>query len=267
MHSHNLLLDLALYNGIPLGLLLSAGLAWWLARVLRACRDADSLVPGVGLARSAGACSGRVPAALPVLPAARRADGGRVDVMTQAPGSRMREGAKSTLWVPALLMAGLLAWVGTEYLRAEEALRRLRFASARIGITMADLRTPDLLLLDGWKAYHDAATLKPRAGMPASDMALLRDTALRFPYPAALHRYAHALALNDDAAARRSCSRLQGLSRTCRCRCAKPGRNSRARGAVRGVEFPTARSDRPCTSGRNSEADPSTPLARADSDR
>ena len=203
MHSHNLLLDLVLYNGIPLGLLLFAGLAWWIVRVLWACSDADTWCLAMALLALLAHALVEYPLHYLyfLLPAGLML--GALDVMTQAPGSRMREGAKSTLWVPALLMAGLLACVGTEYLRAEEALRRLRFASARIGITKADLRTPDLVLLDGWKAYHDAATLQPRAGMPTSDMTLLRDTALRFPYPAALHRYAHALALNDDPAAAR----------------------------------------------------------------
>ncbi len=203
MHSHNLLLDLVLYNGIPIGLALFAGLAWWMVRVLRSCRDADTWCLALALLALLAHALVEYPLHYLyfLLPAGLML--GALDAMARVPGSRTLEGAKVTLWVPALLMAGLLAWVGTEYLRAEEALRRLRFASARIGITMADLRTPDLLLLDGWKAYHDAATLHAGAAMPASEMALLHDVARRFPYPAALYRYAHALALNHEPAAAR----------------------------------------------------------------
>lgn len=198
MQSHNLLLDLVLYNGIPLGVLLFAAVAWWVVRVLRACRDGQTWCLALGLLALLAHAMVEYPLHYLyfLLPAGLMI--GALEVMTRAPGSSSREGAKATLWIPALLMAGLLVWVGTEYMRAEEALRRLRFASARIGITMSDLRTPQLTLLDGWKAYHDAATLSMRAGMPAQEIGLLRDTALRFPYPAALHRYARALALNGD---------------------------------------------------------------------
>lgn len=198
MHSHDLLLDLVLYNGIPLGVLLFGAIGWWLVRVLRACRDADVWCMLLGLLALLAHALVEYPLHYLyfLLPAGLMI--GALEVLIRRPGTRMRAAPRATLWLPALVMTALLAWVGTEYMRAEEALRRLRFASARIGITMADLRTPDLLLLDGWKAYHDASTLQPRAGMTALDMALLRDTARRFPYPAALHRYAHALALNRE---------------------------------------------------------------------
>ncbi len=200
MHSHNLLLDLVIYNGIPLGLALFLALAWWVARMLRGCRDADSWCLAMALLALLAHALVEYPLHYFyfLLPAGLMI--GALDVMTKTSVTRMPSAPKVTLWAPALLMAGLLVWVGTEYMRAEDALRQLRFATARVGITMADLHSPDLRLLDGWKSYHDASTLKLEPGTSVADMALVRETTRRFPYPAALYRYAHALALNDRAA-------------------------------------------------------------------
>jgi O-antigen ligase len=195
MHSHNLLLDLVLYNGIPLGVLLFAALVWWMFRVLRACRDANTWCLTLALLALLGHALVEYPLHYLyfLLPA-----GFLVGALDSAACAPQWSARRATLWIPALASAVLAAWVGTEYMRAEEALRRLRFATARIGITMADLRTPDLHLLDGWKSYHDAATLPIRSGMSNADLALLRDAARRFPYPAALQRHAHALTLNGQ---------------------------------------------------------------------
>ena len=43
-NSHNIVLDLVLWMGLPLGLLVSAGVTVWLVRQIRACEDADQWV-------------------------------------------------------------------------------------------------------------------------------------------------------------------------------------------------------------------------------
>lgn len=202
-HSHNLLLDLVVENGIPLGLLLFGGLTWWTVRMLGGCRDADTWFLALGLLALFAHALVEYPLHYFyfLLPVGLLV--GALDVMTRPAHSRIRNAPKITLWGPALLLAGLLMWLCTEYMRADEALRRLRFANARVGITISDIRTPNLLLLDALKAYHDAALMRPRSAMPASEISLLRDSALRYPLPAALHRYAYALVLNNDPATAR----------------------------------------------------------------
>lgn len=199
MHSHNLMLDLIIYNGIPLGVLLCLALAGWVLRTLWRCRDADSWCLILALLALLAHAMVEYPLHYLyfLLPAGLLV--GALEVMTAPAGaslSRMPQAPRLTLWLPALLMAGLVTWVGVEYLRAEEALRRLRFASARIGITMADLRPVELRLLDGWQAYYEASRLPLRQDMSEAELTLLADTTRRFPYPAALYRYARALVLN-----------------------------------------------------------------------
>lgn len=201
MHSHNLLLDLVLYNGLPLGLLLIGLLAWWVVRALVRCRTPDAWCLMAALLALLAHAMVEYPLHYLyfLIPAGLLA--GSIHVLVSSPESKFRTLPRFSLWGPALVMLGGLIWVGVEYMRAEEALRRLRFASARVGITMADLRTPDLVLLDGWKAYHDAAMMRAAQGMSASEIQFLSDVARRFPYPAALNRHAQALVLNGQAAA------------------------------------------------------------------
>ena len=197
-HSHNLVLDLILYNGMPLAALMVLGLAAWVLRAVRECRDGSTwcllaallaLLTHAMLEYPLHYFYFLLPAGLLV---------GVLDAPAHAGERASSRAPRATFWVPTLLMSALLIWVGVEYMRAEEALRRLRFASARIGITLADLRSPDLVLLQGWKSYHDAALIKLREGMAAEELALLRDIARRYSYPPALQRYAYALALNGD---------------------------------------------------------------------
>ena len=44
-HSHNMLLDLMVWNGVPLGLLMFGVFVWWFWRHLRACSDVCLRVP------------------------------------------------------------------------------------------------------------------------------------------------------------------------------------------------------------------------------
>jgi O-antigen ligase len=200
MHSHNLLIDLVIYNGVPLGAALFVALCWWVLRALKGCRHADAWYLMAGLLALLVHALVEYPLHYLyfLIPAGFLM--GALTVLASDRGMH-RERSRATLWAPALIMLVALVWVGVEYVRAEEALRRLRFASARIGITMADLRTPDLVLLDGWKAYHEAARIKPDSGMSRDQMKLLSDVAQRFPYPAALNRLAQALVLNAEPAA------------------------------------------------------------------
>lgn len=241
MHSHSLPLDLIIYNGILVGMFLFGALTWWVVRMLRRCRDAHAWCLAMALLALLAHALVEYPLHFFyfLLPAGLLV--GALEVMTTPSGLRIPTASRVTLWAPALLMAGLLTWLGTEYLRAEEALRQLRFATARVGITMADLRSPDLQLLDGWKSYHDASTLKLVAGMPAAEMALIRDTTRRFPYPAALYRYAHALTLNEQVTESRQVLQLvcKGYRPHVQVALRESWRELQARDpAVHGVEFP-----------------------------
>lgn len=198
MQSHNLLLDLAIYAGIPVATGVVLLLAAWLARGLWRCREGESWCLWAGLVALLLHAMLEYPLhyAYFLLPA------GFLIGTLHAPGGGLWAAPtwpRWTLATPALALAVMLAWIGLEYMRTEEALRRLRFAHARIGETrLEDLKSPDVHLLRGWKAYHDATRLKLTAGMRAEDLDLLRDVARRYTYAPALHRLAQALVMNGQ---------------------------------------------------------------------
>lgn len=241
MHSHNIVLDLALYNGVPIAVAAIGGFGWWLWRTLHGCRDGGTWFLAAALLALLAHALLEYPLHYLyfLLPAGLLAGVLHASTRDREPAAAARSPA--TLWVPALGLAGLLALVAVDYLRAEEALRRLRLATARIGITLADLQSPDLIVHQGWKAYHDAALVKARAGMPASELDMLRDVARRYSYAPALQRYAHALALNGQPEdARRVLGQL--------CKTYPPhiqaairdswGEMQAANGTLQGVTFP-----------------------------
>jgi O-antigen ligase len=216
-HSHNLVLDLVLWAGIPMGgaLALLIGLALLLQ--LRALRDARALwlmaaVLGV-LTHSmleypiefayfllpTGLCLGAAHAlcptawSLPVRPVALR------------------------LW--ALMLTAVLGVVALDYLEAEQNHRLLRLESAHIGTLKIESKAPELRVLDQLQAFLWFARTEARPGMPAAERERMRMTAQRFAYPPLLLRQALIAGLHGDLEdARRQLSLICSLHSPQRCR-------------------------------------------------
>jgi len=189
--SHNLVLDLVLWAGVPVGLLLAALLAWCVARPLRRLRDGVALwalAAVLGLLLHAMLeyplhfAYLLVPAGLLLGVAVGR---------TEPPVARR----------PALRIAGLafgvvLALVARDVLEAEQNQRTLLLELARVGTVRVESPPPDLRVLSQLQAFLTFVRTDPRAGMADADLETMRRVATRFPYAPSLGRYAQALALN-----------------------------------------------------------------------
>jgi hypothetical protein len=110
--------------------------------------------------------------------------------------------------IPAALLAAAVAcswvmcvWSVFDYLHVEEDFRVARFESGRIGVTPPEYIRPDVRFLTQLGAMLEAARIVPKPGMTPESIALVRDVAARFPWPALQNRYALALALNGEEAA------------------------------------------------------------------
>lgn len=194
--SHNLVLDMALWVGLPitgLFVVVAAGWAW------RRARATSDIMPWYGLA-----------IALPVsvhsmleypfayayflapvmlgLGAAEGALGG---------GTWMRLRVKAALGI-LLTVTVLMAWSVVEYLNAEEDYRVVRFEMLRLGQTPATYERPKIVLLTQLGALLDSIRLPLKTDMAASDLELLRTVALHYPLATTEYRYAMALALNGN---------------------------------------------------------------------
>lgn len=196
--SHNLVLDIALWVGLPLTALFVMVAAVWVWRRARATHD---IIPWYGLAIA-------LPVAVhsmleypyayayflaPVMLGLGSAEG------ALAGGLWMRLRWKSATAI-LLITTGLMAWSAVEYLKAEEDFRVARFEMLRLGQTPSTYERPKIVLLNQLGALLDSIRIPLKIDMKESELDLLRTVALHYPLATTAYRYAMALALNGNTA-------------------------------------------------------------------
>lgn len=195
-HSHNLFLDLLIWNGVPVGLLLIGILVWWFVTRLARCRDATvfwlmACITGLG---AHAMVEYPLTYAYFLIPLGLWI--GAVDGL-QGQGARWVMPAR-TMQAAGLLFGGLLAWVAVDYLKAEQAFRLLRLESARIGAAGLTTPPPDLHLLTQLEAFQRFAHTQARTGMSEAELDAMRKVTERFAFPPSMFRYALAQGLNGQ---------------------------------------------------------------------
>ena len=192
--SHNLLLDLMLWNGIPVGLAIGALLIFWFLSRARRCADAHSawLLGAIGGLFVHAMVEFPLEYAYFLIPFGLLM--GMVDAaMPSLAGWRVGRGALLGI---TLLTSLVLFGIARDYFRAEENHRVLRLESARIGVDSLVTPAPQLALLDQLEAFLLFARIEPRPGLPAAELALMQTVASRYGTPAVLLNYAIASGLN-----------------------------------------------------------------------
>ena len=240
-HAHNLVLDLMVWNGVPLGLGLAALLgAWFWWQLRRAATAAQILLI---LALSTFVLHGMLELphskAFFLLPAALMM--GTLNARSALPVMLRVPRAAAALGVAALAGTLVLMWV--EYRRIEVDLQAYRIRTAWSGISAAP-PAPDIHVLSALQSALVALRIEPRAGMEAKDLERLRLAATRYPIESALWRYAKAAALNGQPrAAQESLSRWCLLLRKERCDVARSawGEFMTAHPEIGPLPFPTFR--------------------------
>lgn len=165
-HSHNLFLDLVLWCGWPLGLLLSVCLLAWLMRRLWRVRSARDALLVLLILVVANHAMLELPLhhAYFLLPVGLVA--GVLDVrMPIRPVLQARRWMRPVVLASWLAAAALLAGIVRDYMRVETAYQGLRFEWANI--KTPPVEPPDVLLLTQW---HDMVRMvKWDLRQPASD--------------------------------------------------------------------------------------------------
>jgi len=218
-HAHNLVLDLMVWNGVPLGLgftaLLGAWFWWQLRRAATAAQVLLLLALGTFMLHSMlelPHCKAffLVPAALMM---------GALNARSALPVMLRVPRAAAALGVAVLTGALVLMWV--EYRRIEVDLLAYRMRVAWPGISTAP-PAPDIHVLGALQSALVNLRIEPRAGMDVEELERLRLTATRYPVESALFRYAKAAALNGQPrAAQESLSRWCLLFTRERCEMAR----------------------------------------------
>lgn len=211
-HSHNLFIDLLIWNGIPLGLLLIFGVCYWgLTRAFRT-RTPESwfALLAIGYLFIHSMLEFPLEYAYFLLPMGLLI--GLVDADQGVKPTLTLTLPRPILW--GLVAAGtcLAALIWHEYRLIEEDHRLLRFESARIGTLVAAQTAPDVRLLSQLREFQRFARTQAKPGMTTEQLEWTRKVAHRYPYPPALFRYTLALGMNGQTdAAKLELQRLRQL--------------------------------------------------------
>ena len=234
-NSHNVVIDLLLWNGIPLGLLMIGVLAWWFVRQLRNCSDPQHwlLLVGVSVVVVHALLEYPIEYMYFLLPM-----GLMVGAMEGWQPTKPWRAPRLTLAVPLIAMTGLTGWVSVEYYRVEEASRQGLMVMAGYARTAAP---PDVVLLDGPREYIRLWKTPAHSEMKVEELRWMRDVVERNPSPPAMLRYALATGLNrNPLESAATLVRLCNMHKPERC---DEGRKSWAQAqsqypALEGITFP-----------------------------
>jgi hypothetical protein len=216
-HSHNLVLDLLLWNGIPAGSVIIAALTWWFIAQIRACRDARIvwLLGAAGGIFTHGMLEFPLEYAYFLIPMGLAM--GAIEGFSPEGGPSLCVPRWVVLSFTGLLTAVFL-WTAVEYLEAEENHRTLRMESARIGVEGIVTPAPKLRLLTQLEAFLQFARIEATPDMRPDQVDWMRKVSERFGYPSVLFRYALAAGLNGQSeVAHETLARLCRIHEPPRC--------------------------------------------------
>jgi len=195
-NSHNIVLDLVLWMGLPLGLLVTAGVALWLVRQIRICDDVNrwAVLAAIGAILLHAMLEYPLDYAYFLLPLALLMGSLEPRPATTAKALRL---PKAVMALSLAGMLGMLGWISFEYLQIEEETTQLRFALARIGRDVEPrLTATNVHLLVLPREFDRFWTVQATVGMSTEQLDWMRDLTRRNPMPAALVKYALAAGLN-----------------------------------------------------------------------
>ena len=191
--AHNLVLDLLVQNGIPLGALLVLALAlWFVTKALRV-----SSAQGCLMLLAIGSLGLHAMLEFPqeyayfLLPAGLMM-GALDQMMPLGRVWQLRRWAGAALLLLATVLVG---WVAVEYNLAERSLERERFERAHVGPSR-NSRAPDLVMLTQLRQQLWLLRVHPKPGMTPQQLDAMKQVVQRYPANADEMLYALAAGLN-----------------------------------------------------------------------
>ncbi len=195
-YAHNLVLDLFMWNGVPLGLAIVVLAAWWWIAAMRQAVDAEHWVLLAALAVLGIHALLELPHAYLffLLPAAVF-----VGALDGDLGSVLRVRINRWWMLGGLAAASVLLVVFfRDYQEIERVEVSWQMYEANIGRTGGLPKAADPLILRGLVDADEQLRKRPRADMPAEELIRWREALTRYPAAGALARYAQAASMNGQ---------------------------------------------------------------------
>ncbi|MES2978073.1 MAG: Wzy polymerase domain-containing protein [Pseudomonadota bacterium] len=199
LQSHNLILDLLLWNGVVLGSTIVLVLAFCCVQMVRRIREFPELVQALFAAVLGLHAMLEFPLqyAYFLLPfglvLGALGQGGVTRRVHASAGARALTGAAY------LAAAAVLAVTISDYFKVESSLYGLRFQQQKIKSSFP-VTPPDVLVLDQWRQYLELARLEPRPGIPPEKIQAIRQLVSTVPSAFGMSQLAAVLAMNGNPA-------------------------------------------------------------------
>jgi len=194
-NAHNLLLDLLIWNGIPLGLLLFAGLCVWGWRSARRIKDGESALLLIATATFAVHAMLELPYVFAyfLIPLA---------IVLGTLGARVSpsplfELPRAVIALGVLAFAVFIGLAFNEYGRIVANSTAARMVDARIAGAKPPV-DPDAFVLKSLASRLQQLQTHPAPGMTSAALNEMRSAVTRYPSTPGLFRYAQSAALNDQ---------------------------------------------------------------------
>jgi hypothetical protein len=208
--SHNLVLDLLIWDGLPLGLLVTCGIAVWYVKNWRNAGNATNTLSMVVLSVFLLHSLLEQPhtSATFLLPA-----GLLIGALSLSNSHAAKQGAWSdsragVIALAVLAMAFCFFLVTRDYFKIESLWMAERLRAARIG-SLSPIPIPNTPTLGQLNAVLQVGRVEPRPGMKTEELEAMRMTTYRMPGVGGILKLAQAQALNGQSAeARLSLERL-----------------------------------------------------------
>ena len=214
-YSHNLVLDLFVWNGAPIAVLIVVSMVAWGVSAGKRLRTATDVFPylAIGVLLIHSLLEYPHSYAYFLLPA-----GLMVGALSPGIASTSRIALpRAAIGAVVVFLSAAMAWTAVEYFQALTSFTALRFERARIG-SGRNSEAPRLVLLTQLRALAVTDRMKVTQRASAADLDTVRMTAERFPAERTLMQYAAMSAGRGDiASARLSLMRLCKLYPRDRC--------------------------------------------------
>lgn len=194
-YSHNLFLDLAVWFGWPIALVVALMLAIWGYKRFMVVQRTPLGWLGFAIVLPFGIhCLLEFPFAYAYLLMPAMLGIGYIEGSLRPDQLALRV-RKQWLALPVFGLAAVAGWSVVDYLRIEEDFRVARFQMLRIG-PAPEAPPPQILLLNQLSDMVASTRVQLRVELEPSELELLRRAAVHNPWSGSQYRYATALALN-----------------------------------------------------------------------